>query len=156
MADGLVYTMDSTIDSLCEITGLNCKFAPTGLTGHKAAGNVETKIKAVKTALGGVDFRSANLNITDFYSILMIIEAQINNIPLGLRSKGKRGEKMYDTMHPQQKTGIFFFFIEDDLNEHMRRMKCVQDSLDHFISNYFTSIETSSKKAELPASVNSI
>ena len=151
MADWLVYTMDSTTDSLCEITGLNCTFAPTGLIGHKAAGNVETKIKAVKT-----DFRSANLNITDFYSILMIIEAQINNIPLGLRSKGKRGEKMYDTMHPQQKTGIFFFFIEDDLNEHMRRMKCVQDSLDHFISNYFTSIETSSKKAEPPASVNSI
>ena len=45
------------------------------------------------------------------------------------------------------KRSAYLFFIEDDLNEHMRWMKCLQDSLDHFFSKYFTSIQTSAKKA---------
>ena len=86
--------------------------------------NVEVKIRSIKTALEGVDFRGANPSIVDFYNILLVIEFQLNDNPVGLRAK----EHQIISLGPHRTKRS----IPSDLDKHFRNMKPIEDSLYKF------------------------
>ena len=53
-------------------------FCPTGLAGHKSNGLAETTMKAIRKALGPVDFRTLGMGAMEVVSVLGILENTIN------------------------------------------------------------------------------
>ena len=118
-----------------KLEGLEFLFCPVGSQGHSNHASVEKKINLVRRSFGEMDMTRTPLGATEVYSLLLIIESILNNVPIGLRKAGKANQ--------DKRMGVFQRVVSPAMLIHLGftdRQPASFISLETDISTYFQNI----------------
>ena len=73
------------------LEAFNIHFCPVN-QGHQSHSIVERAVRRMKEAIGSMDLRLLRAGAIETFNFLLICEDELNNIPLGVKRAGSRGD----------------------------------------------------------------
>ena len=148
-----------------KIENLEFSFCPVGGEAHQNHGAVEKRIQLLRQAFGSMNLSRTSLGACEVWSMLHVIEASLNNIPIGLRRCGKRNQaKFNDILHHlitpamllnsahAEAMPLSFIDIENDINEYYMNVRQYKEVTDKFFVTLLTLMIRDSKATYTPTS----
>ena len=146
-----------------KIENLEFSFCPVGGEAHQNHGAVEKRIQLLRQAFGSMNLSRTSLGACEVWSMLHVIEASLNNIPIGLRRCGKKNQaKFNDILHHlitpamllnsahAEAMPLSFIDIENDINEYYMNVRQYKEVTDKFFVTLLTLMIRDSKTTYTP------
>ena len=157
---------------LMKLENLEFSFCPVGASAHKNHSIVEKRIQLIRQAFGQMNLCKSTLGVCEIYNMLLIIESQLNLVPIGLRRAGTKNQGKYNNIFYRlvspamllnsgtaERIPTTFISIEKDINNYFTNIRRYREVVGGFFSTLFTLMvkdATSKYKVTTPPPKNSV
>ena len=148
---------DTQTDTSIRLEDFVIYFAPVTGQGHQAHAIVERMIQKIKDSFGSTNLKNSGLDCCQVYNLLIIIERQLNMIPMYLRRVNCRDAGKFSNIltrlispsmllgEPTNRSAASFIRIEHDMEYYYKDVLSYKEILNDFYSAYLTTFQKNAK-----------